>query len=227
MPVAARCTAALLLCVNIGVAAYALTRRQGYAELLMIYWAETVVLGVLNIPKLLVAAIFRERIDGVDELRSAAHRAAVVLIVLVFYVAVFSFVWMLLFTAISALPMLLERADRSAGLARPRVKEAAFEFTWAVVSLAMVHVFSFFANFLGGREFRGASLLRIAAQPFLRTLFIILVMAAAGVAAFIQPALARTTAFALVVVLAKLAADLLSHLDERRRFAVPRKGIGS
>jgi hypothetical protein len=221
MRLAARCTAALLVAVNIGVAAYALTRRQGYAELLMIYWAETVVLGILNIPKLIVAAIFRERIDGVDELRSAAHRVAVVLLVLLFYVTAFSLAWMLLFVAISALPMLLEHADRAAGMARPRVKEAAFQFEWVVASLAMVHVFSFFANFLAGREFRGASLLRIAVQPFLRTLFIIVVMAVAAVVAFIQPGLARTTAFALVVVLAKLAADLFSHLDERRRFAVP------
>ena len=38
-----RLTAGLLVCVNVGVAVYALTQRFGYADVLLLYRAETVV----------------------------------------------------------------------------------------------------------------------------------------------------------------------------------------
>jgi hypothetical protein len=45
------------------------------------------------------------------------------------------------------------------------------------------------------------------------------VIALALVVAYAQPAIARTTAFALIVVGTKTAVDLHAHLAERKRFA--------
>ena len=215
----ARLTAGLLICVNLGIAAYAFTQRFGYAEVLLLYWAETVVIGVLNIPKLLIVALFAQRVETLDDLRVAGSRVALVLLVLLLYVTVFALVWMLLFVAITALPPLLQHADRAAGFVVPRgPRQDEFAIGLAIAVLALSHGISFVVNFLFGREFRGGSLVRIAVQPVLRTVMIIGVMALALVVAFVQPALSRSTAFALVIIGAKTAVDLQAHLAERKRF---------
>lgn len=217
-----RLSTALLVCINLGLGILALTQRVGYAEVLLLYWAETVVIGVLAIPKLLIVAIFKERIDTLEDLRAAASRTLFVWLLLTFGVAAFALVVMLVFAAIMALPSLLEHSDRAAGLRVPRgplrgnvVLETAF------IALALSHGFSFVVNFLGKREFRGGSLLRIAVQPVLRTWGIIAVIAVALAIAYAQPALSRTTAFALLIIGTKTAVDLQAHLAERKRFASP------
>ena len=212
--------AVVLVGVNVAVAAWTLFNRFGYAEILLLYWAETVVIGVLNIPKLIIVALFGQRLDTIDEAAAAGKRLGVVLMVLLFYVTVFALVWMLLFAAIVAVPPLLQHADRAAGLVverRPRGDETMIAVAAAV--LALSHAISFVVNFLMGREFRGASLARIAVQPALRTALIIGIMALGFAAAFAVPGLSRSTTFALVVIVLKTAADLHAHLAERRRFS--------
>ncbi len=215
----ARWTAALLLGVNLGIAVYAFFQRFGYAEVLLLYWAETVVIGVLNIPKLVIAALFERPVATMDELGVAGDRLLLVTLWLFFYVVVFALVWMLLFVAIIALPAILGHADRAAGFVVPRGPHGDQRaLAVAIGVLAVSHAASFIVNFLFGGEFRGASLVRIAVQPVLRTALIIGVMALALAAAFVQPALAKSTVFALVVIGAKIAVDLHAHLAERRRF---------
>jgi hypothetical protein len=215
-----RLTAILLIAVNVGIGIAALTQRVGYAEVLLLYWAETVVIGVLAIPKLLIVALFKERIDTLDQLRDAGSRALAVGLGLTFAIAFFAFVWMLLFAAIVALPSILEHSDRAAGLAVPHgPRRGTVVLQTAFIALALSHAFSFFVNFLGHREFRGGSLLRILVEPVLRTWGIIAVIALALVVAYAQPAIARTTAFALIVIGTKTAVDLHAHLAERKRFA--------
>jgi hypothetical protein len=218
----ARASAALLVCVNLAVAAYALIQRLGYAEILLLYWAETVVIGVLNIPKLIIVALFARHLDTVDDAAAAGNRLIAVLVALLFYVTIFALVWMLLFMGIIALPTLLQHADRAAGLAverRPHPDETMLVVAIAV--LALSHVFSFVVNFLLGREFRGASLVAIAVQPILRTALIIGIMALGLGVAFALPGVSRSAMFALVVIVLKTAADLHAHLAERRRFGQP------
>lgn len=215
-----RLSAAILVAVNIAVAVFALTREYGYAELLLIYFAETVVIGVLNVPKLMIAAIFTEQIDNLRELHTAGKRALTTAMLLFGYAVIFSIVWMLLYLLIMILPILLNHADRAAGLARPDEKpwQQVSALGMSIAALALSHVASFVMNFLLGREFRGASFFKIAVQPVLRTAWIIGVIAIAAAFALIQPAIAQSTAFAVVVIVAKITADWFAHRRERRRF---------
>lgn len=212
----------MLLAVNLGVAAYALSHQFGYAELLLLYWAETIIVGVLAVPKLLLVALFRRPVETVDDLRDAAGRTALTVLMLVFCAALFALLCMLLYAAIVVMPRLLQVADRDAGLTFSRsLRQGGFHVESVVAALVASHVVSFVVNFLVGREFRGGGLLKVAAQPFVRTAKIIAVMVVALAVAFLQPVLSKTTAFALVVVGAKVAVDLHAHLTERKRFAPP------
>lgn len=214
-----RVTAAILVCVNLGVAVAALTQRYGYADLLLLYWAETVVIGLFAIPKLLIVAIFGDRIDDLEGARRAGKRAAAVAVMLVFGAAAFALLVMLLQLAIVVLPSSLARADRLAGLVVPRgPRTGNVRLEAAVIALALSHGASFVVNFIGGREFRGGSLLTLVLQPFRRTVAIAAVIALGLAVAFTLPGLSRSTWFALATVALKIWADLHAHLAERRHF---------
>jgi uncharacterized protein DUF6498 len=216
---ASRLTAWLLVGANLAVAASALTRRQGYLELLLVYFAETVVIGVLNVPKMLIVALFRDVVATLDDLREAAVRFLVVLLGLLASVVIFTLLWMLLYVAIMLVPMLLEQADRAAGIAPARGSRGIRpEMRVELLALALSHVVSFVVNFLFGREFRGGSFIPLVLQPLARTFWIIVVIVLAMAVAFVQPVLSRSTAFTVVVVGAKILVDCRAHLAERRRF---------
>lgn len=207
------------MCVNIGASVYALTRQFGYAELLLLYWAETVVIGAFNVPKLLIAALFGERIDTFEQMLSAGKRALFVALLLFAYCVVFSVVWMLLFAGIGLLPAVLDLVDSVPGARGGQGSETdVFRLDLATAALALSHGVSFVVNFLLGREFRGGSLVKIAIQPVLRTAWIVGVIAGSAVIALIQPVVTTSTAFAVLVVVAKVTADVFAHLAERRRF---------
>lgn len=213
-------SALVLLAANLGIAAWALVHRFGYAELLLLYWAETVIVGVLAVPKLLIVALFARPVETMDDLREAAGRTAITVLMLVFSAVLFALLCMLLYAAIVFLPRFLEIADHDAGESFSRtLRQSGPGMEAALAGLLGSHVFSFVVNFLAGGEFRGASLLALAAQPFLRTAKIVAIIVLALGTAFLQPVLSKTTAFALVVIGAKVAVDLHAHLAERRRFA--------
>lgn len=87
---------------------------------------------------------------------------------------------------------------------------------------------SFFVNFLWRREFRAASLLGmlgLAVQPVLRVAGIIGVMLLALAVALLQPWVARTDVFAVIVIAAKILVDWNAHRAERRRLQAAASGL--
>lgn len=223
-----RWAAGCLLAANIGFALYALVQQYGYAEILLVYWAETAIIAALNVPKLLIVGLFVEPIATLGDLRRSAKRFGGVLVMLLAYAVVMSVVCMLLFVAISVLPATLGWVDSDAGF--EVADDAGFSglgFQAAVAALGLSHLVSFAVNFLWRREFRGGSLLKLAIQPALRVVGIVAVMVGALVIAFAQPWIARTLAFAVLVIIAKIAVDVQAHFAERRRFAVRGEGRGA
>jgi hypothetical protein len=215
-------TAWLLFGVNVGFALYALSRSYGYAIVLMVYLAEAAVIGALNVPKMLVVALFGERIDSFRQLQQAGSRFALTYMLLVGYVAGFAVVCMLLYAAIVIVPVMLEHGDKVSQLQSQRALDPVTDLIWPIAALALVHVVSFFVNFLWRGEFRGASLLRFAVQPVLRVAGIVGVMLLALAAALVQPWVARTDVFAVVVIAAKILVDWKAHQAERRRLQAAR-----
>jgi hypothetical protein len=215
-------TAWLLFGVNVGFALYALLQSYGYAIVLMVYLAEAAVIGALNVPKMLVVALLGERIDSFEQLQQAGSRFALTFMLLIGYVAVFAVVCMLLYAAMVIVPVMLEHGDKASHLQSQRTLATMTDLRWPIAALALVHVVSFFVNFLWRGEFRSASLLGFALQPVLRVAGIVGVMLLALAAALVQPWAARTDVFAVVVIAAKILVDWKAHQAERRRLQAAR-----
>ncbi|HSN71847.1 MAG TPA: DUF6498-containing protein [Steroidobacteraceae bacterium] len=225
-PLGSRAVAALIVLVNVAIGMYALTRPYGYAELLLFYWAETVVIGALNVPKMLILALFGRRIDDLRGFREALERTAAVVLMLAFYVAIFAALAMVLFTAVIALPTVLEYADTAAGHSPPGTRAGSgFNLQLVVAALVVTHGLSLLVNFIGGREFRSGGLLRLAVQPFLRCALIVALIVSGGLAAWLVPGVATSTAFPVAIVAIKIWIDIYAHLAERRRFDPSRDGV--
>lgn len=212
----------LLFGVNVAFALYALLQDYGYAIVLMVYLGETAVIGALNMPKMLLVALLGERIDSVKQLQQAGSRFALTFMLLIGYVVGFTLVCMLLYLAMVAVPAMLDHGDNVAHLQSQRtLTTIGTDPRWPIAALAFGHVISFFVNFLWRGEFRGASLLGFALQPVLRVAGIVGVMLLALVAALLQPWIARTDVFAVVVIAAKILVDWKAHQAERRRLQAP------
>lgn len=218
----------LMFSVNVGFAIYALLQQYGYAIVLMVYLGETAVIGALNVPKMLLAALFGERIDSFRQLQQAGSRFALMFMLLIAYVVGFAVVCMLLYAAMVIVPVMLEHGDRALHLQSQRTLDTmGTDLRWPIAALALGHVMSFFVNFLWRREFRGASLLRFAFQPALRVAGIVGVMLLALVVALLQPWAARTDVFAVVVIAAKILVDCKAHQAERRRLRAAPEGVST
>jgi len=218
-------TAWLLLGINVGFALYALLQHYGYAIVLMVYLGETAVIGALNVPKMLLVALFGERIDNVKQFQQAGSRFALTFLLLIGYIAGLAIVCMLLYLAMVVIPVMLEHGDKVSHLHSPRtLATMGTDLRWPIASLALGHLVSFFVNFLWRGEFRSSSLLGFALQPVLRVAGIVAVMLLALVVALLQPWAARTDAFAIVVIAAKILVDWKAHQAERRQLQALPKG---
>lgn len=211
----------LLFGINGGFALYALLQDFGYAIVLMVYLGETAVIGALNVPKMLVVALLGERIDSVERLQQAGSRFALTFMLMIGYVVAFTLVCMLLYLAMVAVPVMLAHGDEVSHLPSHRTLDTVgTDLRWPIAALAVGHVVSFFVNFLWRGEFRGASMLRFAVQPLLRVAGIVGVMLVALVVALLQPWVARSDVYAVVVIGVKILVDWRAHRAERRRLQV-------
>jgi len=82
--------------------------------------------------------------------------------------------------------------------------------------LFVSHGVSFVLNFLRRGEYRRRNVIVLLFIPYARMFLVLVVLFGAFLTASYLPGLARSTAFALAVVLLKIPADLLAHLLEHR-----------
>ena len=191
-----RVSAAALLVANLVVLAGTWRDGWGWADLLAIYWAETIIIGATNMLKMFVWALFRKPLNDLDDLRQAGTRVAWVSILLLYYFVGFAFLVLVLAVGMGG-------GERSL----PRL----------ALVFAISHGVSFFANYLGRGEFRRVSFLGLLLQPYARLGWIFLVFALGFLIARLIPAAAGSPAFTLSIVICKLAADLVSHVSEHSR----------
>jgi hypothetical protein len=98
------------------------------------------------------------------------------------------------------------------------VRAAGPGVAMAVAVLIVSHGFSFTRNFLLGREFARLSVVGLIFWPYARMFLVALVLSLGLVLAKLRPGVGGTTAFAVLMVLIKLAADAVTHLWEHRSF---------
>jgi hypothetical protein len=193
-------SAGVLVAANL-VALYGIL-RQGWDvfPLILLYWIENVVIGVLNVARMLCVDP-RDRATWLGKL----------------FTVPFFCVHYGMFAAIhGSLLLAFFGGYESEGFSPlPAAMEAMVDYGLgiAVAAVAASHLFSFFWNYLWRGEFRRASLSDLMAQPYQRVVLLHLVILAGGFAV----AALGSPLWALVPLVAiKIALDARAHLKEHR-----------
>jgi hypothetical protein len=164
-------------------------------DLMVLYWAETAVIGLWNSVKLAVIGKWAALIIVPFFL---GHFGG-------FMAAHFMFVYYLFVR------------DPTATGPEPGVWQAFFElFTplqAAIVSLVASHGVSFFANFMGRREYLGIKLNQQMAEPYKRVIVMHITVIVGGFLTLIS---GTPDAALLLLILLKTGVDLRAHLKEHR-----------
>ena len=172
---------------------------------LLLFWMENVVVGVLNVFKMLLASPSRP-VGWVAKAFMVPffcfHYGMFTLVHGVFVFGLFGGY----FTSGAGLPdgTALSRAVGEFGLG------------WALLALCLSHVASFVINYLGKGEFRQASLSRLMQQPYGRVVLLHVTIVIGG---FLVMMLGSPVFALLLLVSLKGFIDLLAHIREHRRYA--------
>jgi len=196
-------TAIVLLAANLVPLYGVLALGWEVFPLLLLFWIENVVVGVLNVARMLC----------VDP-RDPASWAAKLFIVpfFCFHYGMFTAVHgVFVFSLFGGQGVARVRGLDVLGPAMDAVREYGLEI--AVLALAASHLFSFLWNYLGRGEFRRVSLRTLMARPYGRVVVLHLAILGGGFAA---SALGSPVWALMLLVALKIGFDLHAHLKEHR-----------
>lgn len=175
--------------------------------IMLLFWLENVVIGVLNAVRMIVAQPPGEGGGGRGEAKLfmvpffCMHYGIFTLVHGVFVFALFA-------------------GDAFDGVDQPgefgqAVPEAlaSWQLGWALLALIASHVLSFFTNFIGRGEYKRYSLGRLLFQPYGRVIILHLTILGGG---FLAMAMGSPTWALAVLVVLKILVDLGAHHLEHR-----------
>lgn len=169
-------------------------------DILMLYWAENVVIGVVNV------------------LRMAVSGKGSKWFMIPFFAMHYG---LFCFGHLTAVTSLFSDAMGAATawqyfFSEPLAVAWKSTFWLGIAAIAVSHLFSFFANFIAGEEFRRTNVTELMRRPYGR--IIVLHVAIILGAALIQW-LGSPIMMLVVLIAAKIALDLRLHLAERKKFS--------
>lgn len=168
-------------------------------DVLMLYWAENVIIGVINV------------------LRMGVCRGGEKWFLMLFFVVHYG---MFCFGHLAAVTAIFSEAIGT-GTAWQYYFGMPIEDAWksplwmAIAAIAASHLFSFFGNFIAGGEYRRTSASKLMQRPYGR--IVVLHVAIIFGAALIQW-LGSPVMMLVVLIAAKIALDLRLHASERQKF---------
>lgn len=200
--------------------------------ILVLYWIENGVVGLLNVPKMLLAAGPVELPTRTVDVRDIGEvvvprvgpvaKAALVPFFLVHY----GLFWLVHGVFVFALPMFAgvgrftdfrTLPDGTLQLYDPNAAEANLTaVAFGAVALTISRIVSFFVNFVGRREYLHVSAAQQMFAPYGRLVILHLTIL---LGAFLSLSIGSPIGAIVVLVLVKTALDLGLHLREHRAFA--------
>lgn len=162
-------------------------------EVMVLYWAESAVIGFFNLAKMAVIGRWAALFTGVFFI---AHFGAFMAVHFMFIYGIF-----------------VEGMQAPAEAELQQVA-AMFIGLWpALAALFVSHGISFFVNFLGRREYQGRTLGKQMSEPYGRIVLMHLVIIFGGGLSMI---LGNPTPVLVVVIIGKILLDVRAHLKEHR-----------
>jgi len=165
-------------------------------EVMVLYWAESAVIGFFNLLKIIVISRWGALLYGPF---FVGHFGG-------FMAVHFLFIYTIFVVGLQNEAGVSGNLSHVAGL---------FIGLWpALAALFISHAYSFFANFLGREEYRGKTVPEQMSEPYSRVIFMHLVLIfGGGVTLFLN----NPTPVLLAVIAIKIYVDLKSHMKERTR----------
>jgi len=213
-----RITSAALVLANIVVAFVAVTQQWGYYSVILVYWWEAVIIGFYNLGRMFVVCMVGDPLGKRVGIEGAGARLVLAIVLGGFFIAKFGGFAIGLGLMVMGAPAMLAEGENPDDLAviADGLTAVGGSVMTAAAMLFISHGISFFVNFLGRREFKRSNVLLLLFRPYARMVLMVVVLLLGLAAAAYFPALGRTTAFAVAIVLFKLLVDLASHKFEHR-----------
>ena len=183
----------LLIFANLAPIAGSMFFSWKLSDIMVLYWAESAIIGLFNIAKIAVIGRWAGLFAG---LFFAAHFGG-------FMAVHFLFIYTIFVEG-------FQGDGPSGDLAEVF---ALFASLWpALLALALSHGYSFFANFLGRKEHLGKTVKDQMSEPYSRIIFMHLVLIFGGGLAMV---LGEPTIVILIVIAIKIFVDVRAHLKQR------------
>jgi len=172
--------------------------------IMLLFWSENVIIGALNVFKMLLA-----------EPGNRAKWVGKILVIpfFCFHYGMFTFVHGVFVAGFFGGQFRQGAPFPNENLFWQMVVEK--RLGWALLGLALSHIFSFAWNYVGRGEYRTASLQMLMSQPYGRVVVMHLTVLGGG---FLMTALQSPAAGLAVLVALKTGFDLRAHLQEREKF---------
>jgi hypothetical protein len=162
------------------------------ASVLIIYWAESGVIGFFNLCKILVIGGWTALFSGIFFI---SHFGAFMAIHFLFLYHIF-----------------IQGIDSTSSV---KLEEVAIFFTalWpALAALFISHGISFIQNFIGHQEYRNKTVGKQMHEPYQRIIFMHMVII---IGAFMMSIMGDSTVVLMLVIAAKIVVDIRAHVKER------------
>ena len=187
--------------------------------LLVLYWVENGIVGILNVPKMLLARGPASPGEGPLRINGgvAASNVGLVLFFLIHY-GLFWFVHGVFVFALPAFATFTEEVTDGLlpGTVEPTISSAIrgpdmSAVAWGALGLAISHGASFVVNYVGRREYLGVSVARQMFAPYGR---LVILHMAILLGAFVSLTIGSPVGALIVLVILKTIVDLTLHLRE-------------
>ncbi len=189
-------SALLLVVANLVPVAGAAFLGWRLSDVMVLYWAESAVIGLFNLCKIAVIGRWAALFAGP------------------FFVGHFGGFMAVHFLFIYTL-FVAGPDGAAAGDGELAEVWGLFARLWpALLALLVSHAYSFFANFLGRQEYRGRTVKDQMSEPYVRIIFMHLVLIFGGGLSLV---LGGPTLVLLIVIALKIVFDMRAHLAERQR----------
>ncbi len=183
----------VLILANLVPVAGAVYFDWDLASVLVIYWAESGVIGFYNLCKILVIGGWTALFSGIFFI---SHFGAFMAIHFLFLYHIF-----------------IQGVDSSSSV---KLEEVAIFFTalWpALAALFISHGISFIQNFIGHQEFKNKTVGKQMHEPYQRIIFMHMVII---IGAGLMTIIGDSTAVLMLIIAAKILVDIRAHTRERR-----------
>lgn len=210
----------ILIISNLIPAIMVLYGKWTMADVLVLYWAESGIIGFFNIFKIILSKSFKTL--SKEQTPDYLKNDIIFLIIKLLFAAFFTihFGGFMVGHAVFLFGLVL----RGFNSASPFSNFWSYidNIKFGILALFISHAYSFFVNYIIGKERETSSVDQLFSAPYPRIVVMHITILAG---AFLMMALKTKVAFLIVFIIIKIGVDLKSHLKEREKFSNPSKSF--